>query len=74
MFLPTKNNIQTLDHNYFGQPFCYLTVYPDVNVRPFDYNYLGQPFWALPYMADIPQELVYIVPADDLTYIVPKPR
>ncbi len=47
MALPTQDDLKKLDYNYFGQPFCWLSLKTTLDTDTLDYNYFGQPFWAV---------------------------
>jgi len=71
MALPTQDDLQKLDYNYFGQPFCWLSTKRSLDTDTLDYQYFGQPFWAI-MLYSVPTELIYTVPAEQLGYTVPK--
>jgi len=47
MALPTQDDLKTLDYQYFGQPFCWLSLKSTLDTDTLDYQYFGQPFWAV---------------------------
>ena len=47
MGLPTTDKLQKLDYNYFGQPFCWMSLKTTLDTDTLDYQYFGQPFWAV---------------------------
>ena len=47
MALPTQDDLKKLDYNYFGQPFCWLSLKSTLDTDTLDYQYFGQPFWAV---------------------------
>jgi len=45
MALPTQDDLKTLDYQYFGQPFCWLSLKTTLDTDTLDYQYFGHPFW-----------------------------
>jgi len=45
MALPTQDDLKKLDYNYFGQPFCWMSLKTTLDTDTLDYQYFGHPFW-----------------------------
>jgi len=47
MALPTQDDLKKLDYNYFGQPFCWLSLKTTLDTDTLDWSFRGQPYWCI---------------------------
>ena len=47
MALPTQDDLKKLDYQYFGQPFCWMSLKTTLDTDTLDYNFFGQPYWCI---------------------------
>jgi len=44
MSLPTKTTVQTIDFDWYGQPFVQVATQNSIDTTTLDYDWYGQPF------------------------------
>jgi hypothetical protein len=47
--IPVKQDLETLDYAYQGQPFCSVPAKSDINLDIMNYAYQAQPFCGNPF-------------------------